>query len=105
MNGPYHYREAERLIEEAESSEEPISTAMWCVELAKVHTALARVAVTTLKSDGRNGSKSLVVGSAVDVIRVLGWDVFTVASRRAPRQTVQCSSPQRHSRRPEGGYQ
>jgi hypothetical protein len=40
-----------RLIEEAESSEEPISTAMWCLELAQVHTALAQVAATTLKSE------------------------------------------------------
>jgi hypothetical protein len=53
MNGPEHYREAERLLEEAESSEEPGSRAIWCLELAKLHTALAQVAATVLNSDGR----------------------------------------------------
>jgi hypothetical protein len=42
MNGPDHYREAERLSEEAESrEEEPDSRALWRLELAKLHTALA----------------------------------------------------------------
>ena len=41
MNGPDHYREAERLLEEAESWEEPGSAAPWCLELAKLHAALA----------------------------------------------------------------
>ena len=41
MNGPDHYREAERLLEEAESCEEPGSRALWCLELAKLHAALA----------------------------------------------------------------
>jgi hypothetical protein len=53
MNGPDHYREAERLLEEAESSEGPGSGALWCLELAKLHTALAQVAATALNSDGR----------------------------------------------------
>jgi hypothetical protein len=41
MNGPDHYREAERLLDEAESRKVPDSQALWCLELAKVHTALA----------------------------------------------------------------
>jgi hypothetical protein len=53
MNGPDHYREAERLLEEAESCEEPDSRALWCLELAKLHTALAQVAATALNSDSR----------------------------------------------------
>jgi hypothetical protein len=53
MNGPDHYREAERLLEEAESREEPGSRAVWCLELAKLHTAVAQVAATALNSDGR----------------------------------------------------
>ena len=53
MNGPDHYREAERLLGEAESCEEPGSRALWCLELAKLHTALAQIAVTALNSDGR----------------------------------------------------
>ena len=53
MNGPDHYREAERLLAEAESWEEPGSGALWYVELAKLHTALAQVAATALNSDGR----------------------------------------------------
>jgi hypothetical protein len=53
MNGPDHYREAERLLEEAESCEEPGARALWCLELAKLHTALAQIAATALNSDGR----------------------------------------------------
>jgi hypothetical protein len=54
MNGPDHYRVAERLVEEAASRhEEPDSRALWCLELAKVHTALAQVAATALTCDGR----------------------------------------------------
>jgi hypothetical protein len=53
MNGPDHYREAERLLEEAQAHEEPGSSALWRLELAKVHTALAQVAATALNSDGR----------------------------------------------------
>jgi hypothetical protein len=64
MNGPDHYREAERLLEEAEAHEEPGSSALWCLELAKLHTALAQVAATALNSDGRNGPRLLAVGSA-----------------------------------------
>jgi hypothetical protein len=53
MNGPDHYGEAERLLEEAESCEELGSRAVWCLELAKLHAALAQVAATALNSDGR----------------------------------------------------
>jgi hypothetical protein len=53
MNGPNHYREAERLLEEAESCGEPGSRALWCLELATLQTALAQVAATALNSDGR----------------------------------------------------
>ena len=53
MNGPDHYRLAERLVEEAASCEEPGSRAVWCLELAKVHTTLAQVAATALSCDGR----------------------------------------------------
>jgi hypothetical protein len=40
-------------FEEAEFREEPDSRALWCLELAKLHTALAQVAATALNSDGR----------------------------------------------------
>ena len=53
MNGPDHYRAAERPLEEAESGEESSPRALWCLELAKLHTALAQVAATTLNSAGR----------------------------------------------------
>jgi hypothetical protein len=53
MNGPDHYREAERLLEEAESHEELSPRAVWSLELAKLHTALAQVAATAPNSDGR----------------------------------------------------
>jgi hypothetical protein len=33
--------------------DQPGSGAMWCLELAKLHTALAQVAATALHSDGR----------------------------------------------------
>ena len=53
MNGPDHYREAERLLDEATSRGESDLTARWCLDLAKVHTALAHVAATALTRDGR----------------------------------------------------
>ena len=53
MNGPDHYRVAERLLEEAESADEPSSKAMRRLELVKLHVALAQVAATALNSDGR----------------------------------------------------
>jgi hypothetical protein len=53
MNGPDHYREAERLLEEAEFCEEPGSRPQGCLELAKRHTTLAQVAATALNTDGR----------------------------------------------------
>ena len=53
MNGPDHYREAERLLQEAQSHEEPSASASWCLDLARLHTALAQVAATALDSDSR----------------------------------------------------
>ena len=53
MNGPDHYRAAERLLEEAESGEQSSPRALWCLELAKLHTVLAQVAATAPNSDGR----------------------------------------------------
>jgi hypothetical protein len=53
MKGPGHYCAAERLFEEAESSDESSSSkVMWCLEWAKLHMALAQVAATALHSDG-----------------------------------------------------
>ena len=53
MNGPDHYREAERLLDEATSRADFNPRAQWCLELAKLHTALAQVAATAQTSDGR----------------------------------------------------
>ena len=53
MNGPDHYREAEKLLNEATSGGDFNPRAQWCLELAKLHTALAHVAATALTSDGR----------------------------------------------------
>ena len=53
MTGPDHYREAERLLEEAKSRGDFNPRALWCLELAKLHTTLAHVAATALTSDGR----------------------------------------------------
>jgi hypothetical protein len=39
-----HYDAAENLLEEAESHREPDTRAAWCLELAKVHLALAQAA-------------------------------------------------------------
>jgi hypothetical protein len=52
MNGPDHYREAERLLDEATSRGDFNPRAQWCLELAKLHTALAHVA-TAQASDER----------------------------------------------------
>jgi hypothetical protein len=52
MTGPDHYREAERLLDEAKSRGDFNPTALWCLELAKLHTALAHVAATASTSDG-----------------------------------------------------
>jgi hypothetical protein len=57
MNGPNRYRAADRLLGEAESGEESSPRALWCLELARVHTALAQVAATALNSDGREWSE------------------------------------------------
>jgi hypothetical protein len=53
MNGPDHYREAERLLDEATSRADFNPRAQWCLELAKPHTALAHVAATAQASDSR----------------------------------------------------
>jgi hypothetical protein len=53
MNGPDHYREAERLLDEATSRGDFNPRAQCCLELAKLHTALAHVAATAQASDGR----------------------------------------------------
>jgi hypothetical protein len=58
MNGPDHYRAAERLLGEAESGWQSSSKAVWCLELAKLHTALAQVAATALNSDGREWAEA-----------------------------------------------
>ena len=39
-----HFRAAENLLEEAESHREPDTRAEWCLELSKVHLALAMAA-------------------------------------------------------------
>jgi len=53
MTGPDHYRAAERCLEEAKSGDDFSSRAAWCLELAKLHVALAQVAATALNFDGR----------------------------------------------------
>jgi hypothetical protein len=53
MNGPDHYREAERLLDEATARGDFNPRAQWCLELAKLHTALAHVAATAQASYGR----------------------------------------------------
>ena len=57
MNGPDHYREAERLLDEAINRGDFNARAQWCLELAKLHTALAHVAATAQASDGREWVK------------------------------------------------
>jgi hypothetical protein len=57
MNGPDHYREAEKLLDEATSRGDFNPRARWCLELAKLHTALAHVAATAQASDGREWVK------------------------------------------------
>lgn len=52
MTGPDHYREAERLLDEATTRGDFNPRAQWCLELARLHTALAHIAVTALTCDG-----------------------------------------------------
>ena len=61
MNGPGHYREAEKLLDEATSRGDFNPRVQWCLELAKLHTALAHVAATALTCDGRKWAE--VAGS------------------------------------------
>ena len=65
MNGPDHYREAERLLEEAGTREDFNPRAQWCLELAKLHIALAHVAATAQASDSRDWVKVAGPGSAI----------------------------------------
>jgi len=58
MNGPDHYREAERLLDEATSRGDFNPRAQWCLELAKLHTALAHVSATAEASDIREWVKA-----------------------------------------------
>ena len=58
MNGPDHYREAERLLDEATARGDFNPRAQWCLELAKLHTALAHVAATAQASDSREWAKA-----------------------------------------------
>jgi hypothetical protein len=53
MNGPDHYSEAERLLGEATSRGDFNPRALWCLELARLHTALAHVAATAQACDSR----------------------------------------------------
>lgn len=46
---------------------QPSPSAQWCLELAKLHMALAQVAATALNSDGREWMKSPTVSSAAPV--------------------------------------
>jgi hypothetical protein len=43
-DGARHYEAAENLLKEAESHHEPDARAEWCLELAKMHLALAQAA-------------------------------------------------------------
>ena len=58
MNGPDHYREAERLLDEATSHGDFNPRAHWCLELGKLHTALAHVAATAEAFDTREWVKA-----------------------------------------------
>jgi hypothetical protein len=54
MNGRYHNREAERLLDWTKPPPADFNPrAQWCLELAKLHTASAHVAATAQASDGR----------------------------------------------------
>jgi hypothetical protein len=57
MNGSDHYSEAERLLNEALSDGGFNPRAQWCLELAKLHTALAQFAATAQASDGREWTR------------------------------------------------
>ena len=48
MDGPDHYRAAEKLLGEAASCEASSPRAMWYLELAMLRSALAQVAATAL---------------------------------------------------------
>src|SRR5260370_11852683 len=73
MNGPDHYREAERLRDEANSRGDFNPRAEWCLELAKLHTALAHVAITAQASDLRKGQQACVLNPRLRVDAVGDW--------------------------------
>ena len=54
---------------EAESREEPSARASWCLDLARLHTALAQVAATALNSDG--GERVHFAGYRFSSIRLI----------------------------------
>lgn len=64
MNGAGHYRAAEELLEEAESSQERDPRAKWRLELARVHIALA--ALDPHSSQQAAGLPHETVGTARD---------------------------------------
>ena len=75
MNGPDHYNEAEKLLDEATSRGDFNPRAQWCLELAKLHTALAHVAATAQASDSR------------EWVRVAGRSVVSDLSAPYPCRT------------------
>jgi hypothetical protein len=92
MNGPDHHREAERFLEEVESCEEPGSRVMWCLELAKLHTALAQVAATASNSDSTESIVVLAVDSAAKVPRRTGNTELTALLRKLDHPAGDASS-------------
>jgi hypothetical protein len=65
MNGPDHYREAERLLDEATARGDFNPRAQWCLELAKLHTALRTSPQLPRPLTAGNGSGLPVPGSAI----------------------------------------
>jgi len=53
-----HSSVAESLLDQATSLGQSDPAALWCLELAKVHTALAHVAATALTTDGREWAEA-----------------------------------------------
>jgi hypothetical protein len=74
MNGPDHYRAAEKFLAEAEkdaSLGEPIPRAAWSLKLATVHAALAQAAASAL---GQSRADELAWADAAGT--KLGGDAF-----------------------------
>jgi hypothetical protein len=91
------YREAERLLEQAESRNEPDPRAPWYLEMAKLHTALAAVAATALNSHGREWIEVAGRRSAVRKAGLHGPP--TQASRSAERHHATPASTDSRQRR------